>query len=101
MTEEHRTAERLTDVELTDEQDDRATALERDVILHPASAACEIIYLRDQLKLERGDRYDDKRDLDSVIAHLRFGDSDGQDHDDAADALEKWKSIFEKGAILP
>lgn len=58
---------------------------------------------RDELKLEviglenlinsdepsAGDRYDDKRDMASVIAHLRYGDSDGQDHDDAADELER------------
>lgn len=34
-------------------------------------------------------RSDDQRDMASVIAHLRFGDSDGQDHDDAADELER------------
>lgn len=39
--------------------------------------------------LRRGERYDDKRDLASVIAHLRYGDSDGQDHDDAADEIER------------
>lgn len=39
--------------------------------------------------LRNGKRYDDKRDLASVITHLRYGDSDGQDHDDAADEIER------------
>lgn len=42
-------SELLTDVELTDAQDARATALERDVILRPASAACLIVYQRDRI----------------------------------------------------
>jgi hypothetical protein len=36
-----------------------------------------------------GSRYDDKRDIASVIAHLRFGDPDGDDHEIAADELER------------
>lgn len=49
------------------------------------------ILMRENERLRRagGERYDDKRDLPSIIAHLRHGDADGQDHDDAADALER------------
>lgn len=43
----------------------------------------------ERLRRAGGERYDDKRDLPSIIAHLRHGDADGQDHDDAADALER------------
>lgn len=42
-------SEHLPDVELTDEQDDRATALERAVIERPASAACLIVYQQDRI----------------------------------------------------
>lgn len=39
----------LPDVQITDEQDDRATALERAVIERPASAASVIVHLQDAL----------------------------------------------------
>lgn len=47
-------SEHLPDVQLTDEQDDRATALERAVIERPASAACLIVYLQDEVEFKAG-----------------------------------------------
>ena len=57
------------------------------------SAALQTVDEQDRFIAEHlTTRSDDKRDLASVIAHLRFGDSDGQDHDDAADEIERLSS---------
>ncbi len=43
----------------------------------------------ERLKRSFGERYDDKRDMPSIIEHLRYGDSDGDDHDAAAAEIER------------
>jgi hypothetical protein len=60
------------------------------------SSDTELARLRAELTAIRGERYDDKRDEASLIAHLRCGDSDGDDHDQAAALIESLRAEVER-----
>jgi hypothetical protein len=81
-------ANRLTTVQITDEQNKRALEFWADCETFPKMAARQIVYLTDQLTDLRASlrREENAR---KVLA------------DENQRLLARWKETFEKGAILP